>query len=117
MLAKIDLGNSFNSIIAEDSLLSKLRFLARPIWTAFRPDSEATATFGGNQNEALSINNRGQIVGFSQNTIPSPCVGLNFFPLGTTQLRAFLWDKGVMQDLALWVVTARLLTTSTNAAR
>ena len=60
---------------------------------------EDLGSFGGNQNEAISINSRGQIVGLSQNTISSSCVGLNFFPLGTTQLRAFLWEKGSMQDL------------------
>src|SRR5215475_9031379 len=60
---------------------------------------EDLGSFGGNQNEAISINNRGQIVGLSQNTISSSCVGFNFFPLGTTQLRAFLWEKGSMQDL------------------
>jgi len=29
-------------------------------------------SLGGNQNQALSINNRGQIVGLSQTTIPDP---------------------------------------------
>jgi uncharacterized membrane protein len=47
---------------------------------------ENLGSFGGNQNIPVSINNRGQIVGASQNTIPDP---FSFF--GSTQVRAFLW--------------------------
>jgi len=54
---------------------------------------EDLGSFGGNQNEALAINNRGEIVGFSTNTIVDP-----FSPEGT-QIRAFLWRNGRMQDL------------------
>jgi probable HAF family extracellular repeat protein len=50
-------------------------------------------TLGGNQSSALSLNNRGQVVGAATNTIPDPS------SLYTTQLRAFLWQDGVMQDL------------------
>lgn len=52
---------------------------------------------GGYESLANAVNNRGQVVGFSTNTIPDP---FSFFPFpGATQSRAFLWQKGAMQDL------------------
>jgi probable HAF family extracellular repeat protein len=51
-------------------------------------------TLGGNESSALSVNNRGQVVGVATNTVPDP---FDFFFV--TQLRAFLWQDGVMQDL------------------
>jgi probable HAF family extracellular repeat protein len=50
-------------------------------------------TLGGNESSAFSVNNRGQVVGFSTNTISDP------FSFLATQLRAFLWNDGGMQDL------------------
>jgi probable HAF family extracellular repeat protein len=50
-------------------------------------------TLGGNESSAFSVNNRGQVVGVAVNTIPDP---FSFF---VTQLRAFLWQDGAMQDL------------------
>jgi len=57
--------------------------------------------FGGTQGYAAMVNNRGQIVGGSSNTTPDPLVqyGLSqWFPF-TTQMRAFIWEGGRMQDL------------------
>jgi probable HAF family extracellular repeat protein len=62
---------------------------------------EDLGSFGGNQNEGLAINSHGQMVGFSLNTVPDP-YSLFDFILGSpngTQTRAFLWDKGRMEDL------------------
>jgi probable HAF family extracellular repeat protein len=50
-------------------------------------------TLGGNESSAFSVNNRGQVVGVAVNTIPDP------FSFLATQLRAFLWQNGSMQDL------------------
>jgi probable HAF family extracellular repeat protein len=50
-------------------------------------------TLGGNESSAFSVNNRGQVVGLALNVIPDP------FSFLVTQLRAFLWQDGAMQDL------------------
>jgi probable HAF family extracellular repeat protein len=50
-------------------------------------------TLGGNESSAFSVNDRGQVVGVAVNTIPDP------FSFLATQLRAFLWQGGAMQDL------------------
>jgi probable HAF family extracellular repeat protein len=61
--------------------------------------------FGGNGSLALSINNRGQIVGYALNNIPDPyglflngCSTFQCFPVGQ-QMRATLWDRGKLRDL------------------
>jgi len=50
---------------------------------------------GGTESLAISVNSRGQVVGFSNNDIPD-AFSINGFP---TQTRAFLWQNGVIRDL------------------
>ena len=51
-------------------------------------------SLGGHQVAAFGINDRGQIIGNSTNTIPDP-----FCFFGTVQNRMFLWEQGQMRDI------------------
>lgn len=50
---------------------------------------------GGIFSQGLSINNSGQVVGFSDNGVPDPFA---IFPSGS-QTRTFLWEHGKMEDI------------------
>ena len=50
---------------------------------------------GGNTSIGISVNNAGQVVAFGNNDISDPFA---FFPTAT-QMRTFLWQNGVMQDI------------------
>ena len=52
-------------------------------------------TLGGNESLASDVNDRGQITGFSANTVPDSFSLLGF----ATQTRPFLWQHGVMREL------------------
>jgi len=57
---------------------------------------------GGTHSQSQSINDLGQVVGFSTNATPDPLSMLYFviFGLSTgTETRAVLWQNGIIQDL------------------
>lgn len=59
-------------------------------------------SFGGYQNGGNQVNDRGQAVGFSTNTVPDQYSFIDFIFLGSTagtQTRAFLSEHGSMRDL------------------
>ena len=54
-------------------------------------------TLGGYLSVAQAINDKGQVVGLALNDIPDPVSAFGLY-VGT-QMRAFLWRNGAMQDL------------------
>jgi probable HAF family extracellular repeat protein len=55
-------------------------------------------TLGGQDSFAAWINDQGQVVGMTTNAVQDP-VTLDTWPTVGTQMRAFLWQNGHLQDL------------------
>lgn len=89
-------GNSENSVI--DPLLGLPESRA-VLWTDGGEMIDLGTIEGGNQSFGGGVNNRGQVIGVSTNTIPDPFSMYCFSFCATTQARSFLWQDGVMQDL------------------
>jgi probable HAF family extracellular repeat protein len=53
---------------------------------------------GGTEGFAYSINEAGQIAGFSNNGVPDP-FGIPGFDNWVTEYRTFIWQKGLMSDI------------------
>jgi probable HAF family extracellular repeat protein len=89
-------GQSENSMI--DSITGVPQ-TAAALWT----DRQIIdlGNLGGSFTLPLAINDAGQVVGFATNTTPDPfsIFYLAAFGIGGTQTRAFLWQKGRLQDL------------------
>ena len=69
------------------------------LWT--HGDISDLGTFGGYESAGYGINNRGVVVGGASNTISDPYTTsfFNFFIQAATQVHAFLWKDGTLQDL------------------
>ena len=82
-------GEARNGLL--DPLIPGFPEIRAVLWKNGKPID--LGTLGGNESSAFSVNNGGQVVGVAVNTIPDP---FSFF---ATQIRAFLWQDGAMQDL------------------
>lgn len=90
-------GSSQNGLIDPDTAFPEFRAV---LWNQDRSIVDL-GTLGGNASFALAVNSRGQVVGVALNAIaedPDLASGIATFP-AATQARAFLWQKGLMQDL------------------
>jgi len=76
------------------------------LWRNGKITDLGTLREGGSESGAQAINSWGQVVGWAINTIPDPLsmaywsTLYNYYaPITPYQMRAFLWQNGVMRDL------------------
>jgi probable HAF family extracellular repeat protein len=81
-----------------DPLISGFPENRAVLWQEGSITDLGTLPEGGYESFANAVNSRGQVVGWAENTIPDPysLAAPGLFP---TQTRAFLWERGAMQDL------------------
>jgi probable HAF family extracellular repeat protein len=98
-------GTSQNGQI--DPLLSGFPELRAVLWQNGKIIDLKTLPEGGYESGSVAVNSSGQVVGWAINTIPDPVsfdlasiVYFNYEPYPYPyQMRAFLWQDGVMRDL------------------
>ncbi|MGP8094723.1 MAG: hypothetical protein ACLP72_15545 [Candidatus Sulfotelmatobacter sp.] len=82
-----------------DPLFAGFPGLRAVLWQNGGITDLGTLPEGGYESAANAVNSSGQVVGVALNTTPDP----NSLPLnnvaGSTQVRAFFWEEGVMRDL------------------
>jgi probable HAF family extracellular repeat protein len=83
----------FSEIGVIDPLIPNFLELRAVLWRNGK--AVEIGTFGGNDSMAQALNNRGQVVGFALNPVPDSMAPLPW----PTEMRAFLWDRGALQDL------------------
>lgn len=84
-----------------DPLLPGFPELRAVLWQNGGITDLGTLPEGGYESAANAVNSSGQVVGVALNTTPDPnslTVTLNNVA-GSTQVRAFFWEEGAMQDL------------------
>ena len=89
---------------ATDPLYAGLPELRAVLWQHGKITDLGTLPEGGYETEANAVNSAGQVVGSALNTIPDPnSMAVSTFWLWAVpygyQTRAFIWEKGVMEDL------------------
>jgi probable HAF family extracellular repeat protein len=88
-----------------DPLVPGLMEARAVLWRDHKIMDLGTLPEGGYESWANAVNSKGQVIGWATNTVPDlysmaapflPSMEAPFLP---TQTRAFLWQKGAMQDL------------------
>ena len=97
-------GISANGLIAglsEDGVIDPLTNFPEVEPVLWERDGRIVdlGSLGGNEGQAFSVNTRGQVVGVALNATPDAYAPFFYLLPAATQARAFLWERGAMQDL------------------